>query len=425
MGRLLIIPNSAQMDSDINIRQILAFLLIVIGAIVATQLPGIIGPVLFMSAMGFLALMLYSMKEQDPAPSKSFILQRREELLLDEAKLTAYHELMASLPDPVLIVRNARVAAANPAALGLLGDHITNEDVRVAIRHPSAAERLANSEIEHTGEPTLLIGVGRPDQRWELRITALSEQLKLVILSDQNSLYAADKMRTDFVANASHELRTPLAAIKGFVETLEDPEAGADKDTRARFLKIMYDEADRMQRLVEDLMSLSRIEAERYQLPEDEVDMIALVKEVQGFFLSSRNKKSQDFKTKISAGLPMVKGDHAQLSQLLHNLISNSFKYGSKSSPIEITISPNRSGSMVKLAVSDKGDGVKPEHLPRLTERFYRVDKGRSKAIGGTGLGLSIVKHIAERHGGRMDIASEVGVGTTVTVTLPMVKPFS
>lgn len=411
------------MNSQTNLRPIFAFLLIIVGAVIATQLPGTIGPITIMTATGFLALMLNAIKEEPvTAPSESSILKRREEKLLNDARMSAYQEVTFPLPDPVLIIQNAHVAVANPAALSLLGDHIINEDVRVAIRHPSAAERLSNPDIQHSGDPTLLIGVGSADQRWELRIMQLTEQLKLVIMSDQSSRYAADRTRTDFVANASHELRTPLAAIKGFIETLEDPEAGANADTRARFLKIMYDEADRMQRLVEDLMSLSRIEAERYQLPEDAVDLKALVSEVQSVFLNNRHKKKQDFRTEFSDDLSVVKGDHAQLSQLLHNLISNSFKYGYKSEPVTIAIVPTRSGSMIRLSVTDKGGGIQPKHLPRLTERFYRIDKGRSKAIGGTGLGLSIVKHITERHGGRMDINSELGIGTTVTITLPRIQ---
>lgn len=404
-----------------NFRPLIAALLIIAGAMLAVQLPGTVGPVIIMTAFGLLGLALILVENHESPQSQSLILQKREADLLQDERMAAYQELLAPLPDPVLLVRSARVIAANPAAFELLGDHIVNEDVRVAIRHPSAADRLSNQKAQHSGEPILLIGVGSPDQRWELRITNLAEDLKLVILSDQNNRYAAEKMRTDFVANASHELRTPLAAIKGFVETLEDPEAGADADTRARFLKIMYDEADRMQRLVSDLMSLSRIEAERYQLPDDAVNLGLLIEEAKEFFISSRNKTNKDFAINVPNGVQAVKGDSAQLSQLLHNLISNAFKYGAKNEPIKINVAPNRSGSMIRLSVIDQGEGVDPRHLPRLTERFYRVDKGRSKAIGGTGLGLSIVKHIAERHGGRLEIASEIGEGTNVSVLLPVI----
>lgn len=404
-----------------NSRIIIAILLVTIGAVFANQFSGFITPTVIMTAFGFLAVALSAVQNPETPRSKSLLLQKREADLLQDARMKAYQELIEPLQDPVLLIRSARVITANPAAQELLGDHIVNEDVRVAIRHPSAAERLANPQTQHVGDPILLVGVGSPDQRWELRVTQMDEGLKLVILSDQNSRYAAEKMRTDFVANASHELRTPLAAIKGFIETLEDPEAGADADTRARFLKIMYDEADRMQRLVSDLMSLSRIEAERYQLPDDAVNLDLLIQESKDFFVSSRNKSDADFNINVPKSIPSVRGDRVQLAQLLHNLISNAFKYGAKKSSITIEVNTNRSGSMARLSVIDQGEGVDPEHLPRLTERFYRVDKGRSKAIGGTGLGLSIVKHIAERHGGRLEISSEPGVGTNVTVSLPVI----
>ena len=229
-------------------------------------------------------------------------------------------------------------------------------------------------------------------------------------------------MRMDFVANASHELRTPLAAIKGFLETLEDPKAGKDDATRARFLKIMYDEADRMQRLVEDLMSLSRIEAEKFELPSDRIDLSDLVGEARDFYINSRGKKESDIVLNLPDHIPLVHGDRAQLAQVINNLLSNAFKYGKKGTPVTISLTPNKSGTMFCLAISDQGDGIAPEHIPRLTERFYRVDKGRSKSIGGTGLGLAIVKHITERHGGRMEITSEVGTGTTVSIMLPIAR---
>jgi two-component system phosphate regulon sensor histidine kinase PhoR len=229
-------------------------------------------------------------------------------------------------------------------------------------------------------------------------------------------------MRTDFVANASHELRTPLAAIKGFIETLENPDAGADEKTRTRFLQIMYQEADRMQRLVEDLMSLSRIEAEKYQLPSEPVDLAELVSDVKNVFLNGRSQKDHDFQVLLPDNIPMIQGDYAQLSQLLHNLVSNAYKYGHRGKPVSVSVEPNRTSSMLRLSVTDQGDGIAPEHIPRLTERFYRVDKGRSKSIGGTGLGLAIVKHISERHGGRLEVNSELGVGTTVSVLLPTIK---
>jgi len=389
----------------------------------ATQIPAALMKIIIMSAFGVIALAVIALEDHEPPPPPdSNIFERQKKQIFDQGKAEAYQEAINPITDPILLIRDAKVAAANPAAKNFLGGHIIGEDVRVAIRHPAAADRLANPNAEHTGEPILLVGVGSAGQRWELRIHALADGLKLVQLSDQSSHYAAERMRTDFVANASHELRTPLAALKGFIETLESPEAGKDDETRTRFLKIMYQEADRMQRLVEDLMSLSRIEAEKYQLPSEPVNLANLISDVKGVFLSGRNKKESDFNVSVPKNLPMIQGDYAQLSQLLHNLISNAYKYGRRGTSVSVTVEPNRNASMLRLSVTDQGDGIAPEHIPRLTERFYRVDKGRSKSIGGTGLGLAIVKHITERHGGRMEVTSKKGIGTSVTIFLPIIR---
>jgi two-component system phosphate regulon sensor histidine kinase PhoR len=207
----------------------------------------------------------------------------------------------------------------------------------------------------------------------------------------------------------------------GFIETLADPELGKDTETRNRFLKIMDGEARRMQRLVDDLMSLSRVEAEKYRAPETAVDLSELVAEVVGVFRSSHGDRGRDVEMALPPGMPMVQGDRVQLSQLLHNLIGNSAKYGRPGTPIAVALIPGP-GAMIRLTVADEGEGIAPDHLPRLTERFYRVDSGRSRAMGGTGLGLAIVKHIVERHRGRLDIASTLGKGTTISVLFPVAQ---
>ncbi len=180
----------------------------------------------------------------------------------------------------------------------------------------------------------------------------------------------------------------------------------------------MFDEARRMQRLVEDLISLSRIEAEKYRLPDGAVDLGNLIGEVQAELLDTSQNGRSEIVTEIDSGVPPVAGDRIQLSQMLHNLVGNAMKYGRAGTPVEIKLWQDRAG-MVRISVADEGDGIAAEHLPRLTERFYRVDAGRSRQAGGTGLGLAIVKHIVERHRGRLDISSVVGKGTTVIVLLP------
>ncbi|MDX3910341.1 MAG: ATP-binding protein [Sphingobium sp.] len=340
-----------------------------------------------------------------------------------------FDALLEGIAEPVLVAARGKVARANRAALRLLGTHIVGEDVRIAIRHPAAAERLASPGALVEPISINLVGLGTREQRWEMRIAPLTsppgggipENRRLVYLMDRTGSYAAERMRVDFVANASHELRTPLAAIIGFIETLTDPTAGEDAETRSRFLRIMDGEARRMQRLVEDLMSLSRIEAEKYRTPDAAVDLRELAAEVVAVFRDSHGQRGQEVVAHIDGAVPLVQGDRAQLSQLLHNLVGNAAKYGRPGTPITVALTPGSSG-MVRLTVADEGDGIAPDHLPRLTERFYRIDSGRSRAMGGTGLGLAIVKHIVERHRGRLDITSIVGKGTTITILVPVAE---
>jgi len=338
-----------------------------------------------------------------------------EPTLADRAKLTPA-ALLNGIDEPMLLIEQGRVALANEAARALLGDHILAQDVRLAVRHPGAAARLADPT---DGPPVELVGLGARERVWEMSVRQVAPGLRLVRLADRSTVRAAELMRVDFVANASHELRTPLATIIGFTETLED--AGDDAALRNRFLGIMAAEARRMQRLVDDLMSLSRIEAEKHRAPADLVVLATLVDEAITVVQSTDPTAAARIELDIIDELPPAAGDRTQLLQLHHNLISNALKYGRADGTVRITL--DLDGEMLRLRIADEGDGIAPEHIPRLTERFYRVDPSRSRGIGGTGLGLSIVKHIVERHRGRLDISSEAGVGTTVTVLLPPANP--
>lgn len=328
---------------------------------------------------------------------------------------TATGEVIEAIAEPVLVVDATRVIAANAASRALLGEHILGEDVRLAIRHPAAAERLLDPAEQLSNAPIHLVGLGTREQRWEMRVHTLASGERVVHLIDRTGSYTADRMRVDFVANASHELRTPLASLLGYVETLADG-AGEEPEIRARFLKIMHDEARRMDRLISDLISLSRIEADKYRAPAESVQLDALIAQVCQEL--SGSPRAADLVTEIEAVHP-VRGDRTQLSQVLHNVIGNAMKYGRHGTAVTVSLR-SEGETMVRLAVTDQGEGIPPEHIPRLTERFYRVDSGRSRSLGGTGLGLAIVKHVVERHRGRLDIASVVGVGTTVTVRLPI-----
>ena len=326
-------------------------------------------------------------------------------------------DVLDAVAEPVLLIEGFEVTLANRAATTVMGGQIVGQDVREAIPHPAATERLSDLDLGD-GSPIELKGLGPLNQRWQMRVNTIGEGRRLVHLIDQTESHAAERMRVDFVANASHELRTPLAALRGFIETLE--EAGDDAETRARFLSIMAAEALRMQRLVEELISLSRIEAEKYRLPGDAVDLAALAREVHAELVAGGDGRRRDVVLALDERVPLVVGDRAQLSQVMHNLVSNAMKYGREGTPVTIALA--RHGGEVRLAISDQGEGIPAKHIPRLTQRFYRVNKGRSRSMGGTGLGLAIVKHIIERHRGRLQITSEVGVGTTVAITLQAVS---
>jgi two-component system phosphate regulon sensor histidine kinase PhoR len=323
-------------------------------------------------------------------------------------------DLLEAVDEPLLLLDGFHITHANAPARALLGEHIVGDYVRLALRHPAAAAVVSGDE----DGPVVLNGLGGHDRLWELSAGTIRPGKRLLRLRDRSAQRAAEQMRVDFVANASHELRTPLASLIGFIETLEDANGPQDEATRLRFLSIMEGEARRMQRLIDDLMSLSRIEADRYYPPKDRINLAALLRDVAEEYRPRRDG------ARLSIEAPkktIVMGDRGQLHQLVHNIISNAFKYGREGTPVRALLIV--SSGIARFSVADEGDGIGPEHLPRLTERFYRANPGRSRAIGGTGLGLAIVKHIVERHRGKLDIASVVGEGTTVTVELPIAPP--
>jgi two-component system, OmpR family, phosphate regulon sensor histidine kinase PhoR len=331
--------------------------------------------------------------------------------------LPGVRDLLNAVESPLMIVRARRILLANRAARDLLGGHIEGGDVRLAIRHPAAAARLSGAAEAAINEEIDLVGLGSVDSHWSMHVTELAGEGALIRLSDRSNAQAVEQMRADFVANASHELRTPLATILGFLETLEDDEAAGDPATRKRFLEIMSEEAARMRNLVEDLMSLSRIEADRFSMPRDPIDLLPLLESVGDACRALSEARGSQIIVENEASSTLVPGDRAQLDVLFNNLVSNALKYGRAETPVRIRI--EESGSLLRIRVMDEGEGIAPEHIPRLTERFYRVDPGRSRAGGGTGLGLAIAKHITQRHRGRLEIISKLGKGTSVQVYLP------
>ena len=323
--------------------------------------------------------------------------------------------LVDALDEPALVVERSIVRLANIQARKLFGLRVEGRDVRLAIRHPQALELIlahGSGEIDATG-------IVEPGRSWRLVIRKLWPQAALVRMIDRSDAVSAEKMRVDFVANASHELRTPLSTVLGYAETLAE-ESDLPDELRANFGRTIRDEAKRMLRIIEDLMSLSRIEADRFVAPNERVEIDDIVETAVDNAGHLRGKRACEFKLDVLADLPIVRGDRAQLLQVLDNLISNALRYGCDRPGSVIDIGAQRSGPWVLVTVTDHGPGIPREHLPRVTERFYRVDAARSRESGGTGLGLAIVKHIIERHRGSLDIRSTLGVGTSVTVRLPI-----
>jgi two-component system, OmpR family, phosphate regulon sensor histidine kinase PhoR len=235
---------------------------------------------------------------------------------------------------------------------------------------------------------------------------------------DQTPLRRVEEMRADFVANASHELRTPLAALSGFIETLQGL-ARDDAKARQRFLAIMQEQAKRMARLIDDLLSLSRIELNAHRRPDTPVDLVPIVRQVVDGLETLARDRGVTVHIDAANALPIL-GDHDELVRIFENLVENALKYGAAGRRVDIKIGPGASAEAeAQVSVRDYGPGIAPEHLPRLTERFYRVDVTESRAQGGTGLGLALVKHILNRHRGRLLIESVPGAGAKFTVHLP------
>lgn len=399
---------------------LIAALLVVIGGAVLALSMGTSAPgVIVMTVAALAAFGVSATNQLMPVPVSPVPMSSLGDEPLESHPRFA--ELIDAIGQPLLLIEDARVVSANKAARDLLGDFIVGADVRSAIRHPAATDRLANldrTDPAIVATPIDLVGISAPGERWEMRTTLLSDGQCLVALIDHSPRDAIDRMRADFVANASHELRTPLAAILGFVETLSDAEAGGNADVRHRFLGVIDKEARRMQQLVEDLLSMSRIEASKAQAPTEILEWGALIRQVVGELSTTSGARAADLSLDLGPSTS-IRADRAQLSQLLHNIIGNAMKYGRAGTPVTVRL-VTANNRMAELAVQDQGEGIPSEHLPRLTERFYRVDSARSRSLGGTGLGLAIVKHIVERHRGRLDIESSVGVGTTVRVRLPL-----
>lgn len=335
---------------------------------------------------------------------------------------------LRAIPLPsLLIAHDERILGANDLALSLLGTQIVGRHFITALRQPAMLDAIEGTLRDGNRRTTRYLGSeGSQDTSFVVtvsKVETVSGAGALLCFEDVTHLEQAGQMRRDFVANVSHELRTPLTALMGFIETLQGP-AKDDAAATARFLGFMQSEAHRMERLVRDLLSLSRVEAEERVRPMDRVDLGKCI----GSVLHSLRAVSDSAGVRIDLQQPetpvIVPGDFDLLTQVATNLIENAIKYGAQGKVVHVTLetTPHATelrGPAAILTVRDEGPGFDPLHIPRLTERFYRVDTHRSREMGGTGLGLAIVKHIVNRHRGRLRIASEPGKGAEFKVILP------
>ena len=338
--------------------------------------------------------------------------------------------VLAGLPDPVVALdRRGDVVALNARAIAVAPALRPGEPVSLGLRVPEVLEAIRRARASGTAQRVEFSERVPLDRWYEVIVTPISSPgvaanpgLVLLAFHDLTPLRRVEEMRADFVANASHELRTPLAALSGFIDTLRGS-AREDQAARERFLPIMQAQADRMARLIDDLLSLSRIELNAHLRPDKQVDVGAIVRQVADSLQTLARDRHVEVKTIGSSAPLLVPGDRDELIRVFENLVENALKYAASGKRVDIVLSVGEGPDgkrEARIAVRDRGPGIAPEHLPRLTERFYRVDVSESRAQGGTGLGLALVKHILNRHGGRLTIESAPGQGATFTVHLPI-----
>jgi two-component system phosphate regulon sensor histidine kinase PhoR len=354
----------------------------------------------------------------------------------EQARSTAANEpgglqaVLSGLPYPVIALSwREEVIALNAEASAIAPALRRGQSVLLGLRAPEVLQVMRRARASRSAQHVELFE-RVPIERWYEVIAvpiSLPERMSagdLVLLTfqDRTPLRRVEAMRADFVANASHELRTPLAALSGFIDTLRGS-AREDPAARERFLPIMQAQADRMARLIDDLLSLSRIELNAHLRPDKQVDVGAIVRQVADSLQTLARDRNVEVKTSGASAPLLVPGDRDELIRVFENLVENALKYAASGKRVDIALSVGEGPDgkrEARIAVRDRGPGIAPEHLPRLTERFYRVDVSESRAQGGTGLGLALVKHILNRHGGRLTIESTPGQGATFTVHLPI-----
>src|SRR5215212_702701 len=335
--------------------------------------------------------------------------------------------VIAGLPDAAIVLdRAGRVVTFNTAARAIAPALTVGAQASLALRVPEVVEAVR--EVVATSESRSVQFAQRvPVDRWFMaHIRPLAEAgagLILLVFHDLTPLHRVEEMRADFVANASHELRTPLAALSGFIDTLLGS-ARDDVAARNRFLAVMKTQATRMARLIDDLLSLSRVELNEHMHPTTPIDLVPVMRQVVDGLQTLATDRNVEIAIVVPEKPAIVPGDRDALTRVFENLVENALKYGASGKRVDVAFSTATAadgGTETLVTVRDYGPGIAAEHIPRLTERFYRVDVTQSRAEGGTGLGLALVKHILNRHRGRLTIESEPGKGATFTVRLPLV----
>ena len=352
-------------------------------------------------------------------------LRRRQTPLWADAGTKAVVEAM--LEPAFLIDRNLLLRYRNHVSEQAFGNMALGDAISLRFRSPELLAAIEASIAESRADSADFVEGRSSDRFWSVDILPIpapqSERpaFFLLLFRDRTGERRIERMRTDFVANASHELRTPLASLIGFVETLQGP-AKDDAVARGRFLDIMRDQAARMSRLIDDLLSLSRIEMKRHVAVVDPVDLAELLAEVRDALAPLAAEAGLVIETVVGTGPFIVAGERDELLQVFSNLVENACKYGDTGERVVIALQRTRArdASFVDASIQDFGPGIPAEHVPRLTERFYRVDVGNSRSKRGTGLGLSIVRNILVRHRGRLMVTSAVGKGSTFTARFPV-----
>jgi phosphate transport system permease protein len=339
-----------------------------------------------------------------------------------------------ALPDPVVALDRAGLVVALNEKMRTIAPALrAQQSVLLTLDSPPLVDAIERAVATGKAQRAEFSEPARKEACYEMHVIPIplsigprgSSGLLLLTFHDLTTHHRIEQMRADFVANASHELRTPLAALSGFIDTLQGP-ARNDPDARERFLGIMQSQARRMARLIDDLLSLSRIELSEHINPNTQAELVPIIRQVIDMLQTVAQERGVEVAVAAPANAVFVCGDRDELIRVFENLVENALKYGASGKRVDIrleTMAGQGTGGEAQISIRDYGPGIAPEHLPRLTERFYRVDVGLSRAEGGTGLGLALVKHIVNRHRGRLTIESTPGEGSMFTVNLPLAAP--